>query len=160
MAALEALLPEELERHCQFQRSRLDTYQKLREEVVLYAEGRGYVAPSLVKSQRLERTEMIPWLLEDLDQGKGDLLSRARGRNPIGKGRGAGKCGATSSGQANAQKIQGQCWNCGKTGLRLKDCWARSQQQQSQGESKRKGSDLIGKSGKGEGKKGNQQTGS
>ena len=34
MAALEPLLPEELERHCQLQRSRLDTYQKLREEVV------------------------------------------------------------------------------------------------------------------------------
>ena len=44
MAALEALLPEELERHCQLQRSRLDTYQKLREEVVLYAEATGYVA--------------------------------------------------------------------------------------------------------------------
>ena len=38
MAALEALLSEELERHCQLQRSRLDTYQKLREEVFLYAE--------------------------------------------------------------------------------------------------------------------------
>ena len=47
MAALEALLPEELERHCQLQRSRLDTYQKLREEVVLCAEARGYVAPKL-----------------------------------------------------------------------------------------------------------------
>ena len=47
MAALEALLLEELERHCQLQRSRLDTYQKLREEVVLYAEARGYVAPKL-----------------------------------------------------------------------------------------------------------------
>ena len=47
MAALEALLREELERHCQLQRSRLDTYQKLREEVVLYAEARGYVAPKL-----------------------------------------------------------------------------------------------------------------
>ena len=47
MAALEALLPEELERHCQLQRSRLDTYQKLREEVVLHAEASGYVAPNL-----------------------------------------------------------------------------------------------------------------
>ena len=47
MAALEALLPEELERNCQRERSRLDTYQKSREEVVLYAEARGYVAPKL-----------------------------------------------------------------------------------------------------------------
>ena len=44
MAALEALLPAELERHCQLQRSRLDTYQKLREAVVLHAEARGHVA--------------------------------------------------------------------------------------------------------------------
>eukprot|EP00971_Amphidinium_carterae_P057137 1129740-Amphidinium_carterae.2 len=34
MASLEALLPEDLEKHVQLQRSRLDTYQKLREEVV------------------------------------------------------------------------------------------------------------------------------
>ena len=47
MAALEELLLEELERHCQLQRSRVDTYQKLREEVVLHAEARGYVAPKL-----------------------------------------------------------------------------------------------------------------
>ena len=47
MAALEALLPEELERHWKLQRSRLDTCQKLREEVVFYAEARGYVAPNL-----------------------------------------------------------------------------------------------------------------
>ena len=47
MAALEALLPEELERHCQPRRSRLDTNQKQREEVVFEAGARGYVAPKL-----------------------------------------------------------------------------------------------------------------
>eukprot|EP00971_Amphidinium_carterae_P110177 2182470-Amphidinium_carterae.1 len=44
MASLEALLPEDLEKHVQLQRSRLDTYAKLREEVVLYAEARGFTA--------------------------------------------------------------------------------------------------------------------
>ena len=63
MAALEALLPEELERHCQLQRSRLDTYQKLREETVLYVEATGYVA-SWCKFRRLERTEMILLMLK------------------------------------------------------------------------------------------------
>ena len=52
MAALEALLPEELERHCQLQRSRFDTYQELRAEVVLYAEAREYVASSVESSRR------------------------------------------------------------------------------------------------------------
>eukprot|EP00971_Amphidinium_carterae_P133980 2654880-Amphidinium_carterae.1 len=42
MASLEALLPEDLEKHVQLQRARLDTYAKLREEVVLYAEARGF----------------------------------------------------------------------------------------------------------------------
>ena len=55
MAALEALLPEELERHCQLQRSRLDTNQKLREEVVLYAETEGYVAPKLGQVSKARR---------------------------------------------------------------------------------------------------------
>eukprot|EP00971_Amphidinium_carterae_P263543 5228414-Amphidinium_carterae.1 len=40
MASLEALLAEDLEK----QRSRLDTHQKLREEMVLYAEARGFTA--------------------------------------------------------------------------------------------------------------------
>eukprot|EP00971_Amphidinium_carterae_P033414 658064-Amphidinium_carterae.1 len=42
MASLEALLPEDLVKHVQLQRARLDTYAKLREEVVLYAEARGF----------------------------------------------------------------------------------------------------------------------
>ena len=51
---------------------------------------------------------MILWMLEDLDNG-GKVE-----RNPTDKGKGAGTDGAKSSGQANAQKIQGQCWNCWK----------------------------------------------
>ena len=84
MAAMEALLPTELERHCQLQRSRLDTYQKLREEVVLHAEARGYVHPSWVKLRRLERRDMM---LEDSDSGKDDPLPRDRGRTPLAKGK-------------------------------------------------------------------------
>ena len=69
--------PEELERHCQFQRSRLDTYQKLREEVVLYAEAREYVAPKLGQVSKAR---------EDRDDSK-DVASKGKGKNPtdIGK---------------------------------------------------------------------------
>ena len=46
MAALEALLPEELERHCQLQRARVGHVSEAeRRKVVLHAEARGYVAP-------------------------------------------------------------------------------------------------------------------
>ena len=171
MAALEALLPEDLERHCQLQRSRLDTYQKqLREEVALYAEQ--YVAPMLGQVSKAREDRDDPVGVGGFGQWKGRPTSKGKGKNTTGKEKGAGKDGATSSGQANAQKIQGQCWNGGKTGHQSKDCWARPQQQQSQGESNSpgKGNDVKGKSGEGGGKKGkskdagapvrNQQTGS
>ena len=88
-------------------------------------------------------------------QWKGRLTSKGKGKNPTGKGKGAGKDGAESSGQSNTQKIQGQCWKCGKTGPQSKDCWARPQRQQNQGQSNSsgKGNDMQGKSGNG-GKKG------
>ena len=164
MAALEALLPEELGRHCQLQRSRLDTYQKLREEVVLYAEARGYVAPKLGQVSKAREDRDDPMDVGGFGQWKGRSFSKGKGKNPTGtgKGKGAGKdgkYGAKSSGRANTPKIQGQCWNCGKTGHQFKDCWTnlgRWPQQQSQGQSNSlgKGNDVKGKSGKGGGKKG------
>ena len=83
MAALEALLPEELERHCQLQRSRLDTYQKLREEVVLYAEARGYVAPNLgqVSKAREDRDDSMD--VGGFGQGKGRTFSKQKGRTSL-----------------------------------------------------------------------------
>ena len=155
MAALEALLPEELERHCQLQRSRLDTYQKLREEVVLHAEAKGYVAPKLGEVSKAREDRDDPSDVCGFGQWKGRPTSKGKEKNPTGKGKGAGKDGAKSSGQSSTQKIQGQCWNCGKTGHQPKDCWARPQQQQNQGQSDSSGkrNDAKGKSGKG-GRKG------
>ena len=166
MAALEMLLHQELDRHCQLYRSRLDTYQKLREKVVLYAEARGYQ----VAKAREDRDD--PMDVGGFGQSKGRLTSKGKGKNPTGKGKGTGKDGAKSSGHPNTQKIQGQCWNCAKTGHQSKDCWAKPQQHQSHGQSNSsgKGNDVKGKSGKGGGKKGkskdagalvwNQQAGS
>ena len=122
----------------------------------------GTLHRSGVKSQRLERTESIVWMLEDLDVGgfgqwKKRPTFKGKEKNPTGKGKGARKDGAKSSGQANAQKIQGQCWNCGKTSHQSKDCWARPQKQQSQGQANYpgKGNDEKGKSGKVEERKAN-----
>ena len=44
MAALEAMLPDALENHVQLNRSRLDTYAKLRAEVMLYTEAKASTA--------------------------------------------------------------------------------------------------------------------
>ena len=148
MAALEALLPEELERHCHPRRSRLDTNQKQREEVVFYAEARGYVAPKLGRVAKAREDRDDPVDVGGFGHWNRRPTSKGKGKNPIGKGKGAGKDGAKSSGQSNTQKIQGQCWNCGKTGHQSKDCWARPQQQQNQGQpnSSGRGNDVKGKS--------------
>ena len=154
MAALEALLPEELERHCQLQRSRLDTYQKLREEIVRYAEARGYVAPKLGQVSKAREGRDDP-MLEDSGNGKDEPFPKERERTQLAK-EGDRKRWCKIIGGANTQKIQGQCWNCGKRGHQSKDCWARPQQQsQGQSNSPGKGSDAKGKSGKGGGRKEN-----
>ena len=127
MAALEALLPEELERHCQLQRSRLDTYQKLREEVVLHAEARGYVAPKLGQVSKAREDRDDPMDVGGFGQWKGRDFPEGKGNNStgIGKGKGTGedgKDGAKSSGRVNTPKTQSQCWNCRQTG-QYKDCF-------------------------------------
>ena len=128
MAALEALLPEELERHCQLQRSRLDTYQKLREEVVLYAEARGYVEPKLGQVSKARENRDDPVDVGGFGQRKGRNVSKGKGTNSTGTGKGKvtgkdGKDGAKSSGRVNTPKTQSQCWNCGKTGHQYQGCW-------------------------------------
>ena len=71
MAALEALLPEDLERHCQLQRSRLDTYQKLRQEVDIYAKARGYVAPKQGQVSKAREDRDDPMDVGGFGQWKG-----------------------------------------------------------------------------------------
>ena len=119
MAALEARLPEELERHCQLQRSRLDTCQKLREEVVLHAEARGYVAPKLGQESKTREDRDDPMDVGGFGQWKGRNFPKGKGKNSTGTGKGNGtgkdgKDGAKSSGRVNTPKTQSQCWIVGK----------------------------------------------
>ena len=80
MASLEALLLEELERHCQLQRSRLDTYQKLREEVVLYSEARGYVAPKLGQASKAREDRDDPMDVGGFGLWKVRKFSKRKGK--------------------------------------------------------------------------------
>ena len=83
----ERFFPKNSKRHCQLQQSRLDTYQKLREEVVLYAEARGYVAPKMGQVAKAREDGEDPWELEDSDNRKHDPLLRERGRTSLAKGK-------------------------------------------------------------------------
>ena len=104
----------------------LDTYQKLREEVVLYAEARGYVAPKLGQVSKAREDTTDPMDVGGFGQWKGRNSSKGKGKNSTGTGKGKGtgkdgKDGAKSSGRVNTPKTQSQCWNCGKTGHQYKD---------------------------------------
>eukprot|EP00971_Amphidinium_carterae_P159821 3168742-Amphidinium_carterae.1 len=135
MASLEALFPDGLEQHVQLQKARLDSYVKLNEEVVLYAEAGGFTATSLEalpSPKTLDRT--IPWTSAG--------LARPRQRRQ----RQGERKGSTSKDRQGV--------NCGKKGhliSKLKDCWSKPQggkPQQNKG-----GKDAGGaRKGKGKGK--------
>ena len=85
MAALGALLHEELERHCQIQRARLDTYQKLR-------------SCSLCRSKGVRRTQVGPGCEGSRGQGRSNgcwrfwtveraIRSQRKGKEPHWQGK-------------------------------------------------------------------------
>ena len=114
MASLEALLPEGLERHIHMSRSRILSYQALREEVVAYAESRGSDAHHPPARRGQDRGSNM-----DVDAGAFDRKGKdGKGKHKNGKGKGA------------FDKKDIECWSCGKRGhtaneCRLKDteCW-------------------------------------
>ena len=155
MAALEALLPEELEQHCQLQQARSDTYQKWREEVVLYAEARGYVAPKLgqVSKAQKDRWSCGCWRILTMEgtthlQRKGEEPQCQRERRGTqwrqGERSSKGRCEVFRTIEHAKDS------RSGKTGHQSKDCWAKQQQQQNQRQSNSSGNgnDAKGKSGK------------
>ena len=68
-------------RHCQLQRSRLDTCHKLREEVVLYAEARGCVAPKLGQVSKTQEDKDDPVDVGGLGQWKGRNFDQRKGKD-------------------------------------------------------------------------------
>eukprot|EP00971_Amphidinium_carterae_P332057 6465990-Amphidinium_carterae.1 len=133
MAALESLLPEELEKHCQLNRARLDSYEKLREEVVLYAEARGYNGPRNVGPNKTQ-----PHRGDD-PMDVGGLTGKGKDKNGKGKGKGRGD----DKGKGKT-KTEDTCWNCGKRGHHSKDCWSKPQTP-GKGHSGKKGNEKGGK---------------
>lgn len=103
MASLEALLPDDLEKHIQMNRGRLQSYDALRTEVVLYAEARG-------------TTVKPPRVVQDDPMDTSSLAKGGKGRGKKGDGKGKAKAKTASSGA-------GPCYLCGKSGHLAKDCW-------------------------------------
>ena len=108
-AALESILPADLEKHIQMNLVRLATYDAMREEVMLYAEARGAVAGGRPKKERGP---------DDMDVG-----SFHKGKKG-GKGK-KGKGGKDGKGKGGGDKDKSGivCWECGKKGHYGRDCW-------------------------------------
>ena len=154
MAALEALHPEELERHCQLQRSTVGRVPEVERSCSLRRRKR-YVAPKPGSGVLwLDKTEMILGRLEHSDTGKDEPFPKRKGKNPTGtgKGKGTGKDGAKSSGRAkHTEKFKVGPWNCGENSSSIKGLMGKATAAESR---TIKFSWMKGKSGTGRGKKG------
>lgn len=112
MAALESMLPDDLERHVQLNRSRLPDYNSLRNEVMLYAEARGTSTkpPKNMHNDPMDTSMLV----------KGGKSKKGKGKGSFGKdGKGATSPSVTA------------CWTCGKKGHTSTTCWHNPQNQKS-----------------------------
>jgi hypothetical protein len=162
MAALEQLVPDELEKHLLLNRARLKSYDAMREEVITYFES---VTGSKIKETAVQKRSKNPDAM-DVDSlqkggkgsksGKGGKGDRKGGKGGKDGGKGnknGGKAGGKGYGKGNSsqtQRFEGECSNCGKWGHKAKDCWSKS----SGGQGAGKGKDAKGK-GKGKSKDAN-----
>ena len=89
MSSLEALLPDDLEKHVQLNRARLTSYGVLREEIKTYCESRGHANARNVKQKGSSHPGGDdPMDIGSFSKGKG---KQSKGKH--GKGKGKGKQG-------------------------------------------------------------------
>ena len=124
MSSLEALLPDDLEKHVQLNRARLTSYGVLREEIKTYCECRGHANARNAK----QKGSSHPGGEDPMDVGafgKGKGKQR-KGKHGEGKGKGKqGQHGQDKDKSKDKNKDSIECWNCGKRGHYSKDCWSK-----------------------------------
>ncbi|CAK0798924.1 unnamed protein product, partial [Prorocentrum cordatum] len=134
MAALESLVPQELETHLQLNATRFDTYMDMRTEIVRYVEAR---LGAKIRGPQVQQHDRHRDRGSDMDVDMGSLQ-----RHPKGK-----------DGKGNSGKgFDGYCFNCGGWGHRSSDCRRAPQDGKGRGgksDPKGKGRDSKGKDTKG-----------
>ena len=145
MAALEAMLPPDLEAHVQLNQSRFGTFDDLMEEITRFVEHKTGKSLKLVSA-----------------------ASALANQNPLGDPMDVSSVGYKGSGsKGKTTKFLGACHHCGKTGHKAADCWAKSNKgsvakgtagkgpgNNTQGKGKSKGTKGSSKGGKSKGQKG------
>ena len=117
MSSLEALLPDDFEKHVQLNRARLTSCGVLREETKTYCECKGHANARNTKQKGLSH----PGGDDPMDIGAFGKGKGKQGKGKHGKGKGKGKQG--QQGQ-DKSKDSIECWNCGKREHYSKDCWS------------------------------------
>ena len=95
MAALESLVPTDLEVHLQMNSARFDTYDAMRVEVLAYIESRTGSRMTETKVQKHDKTRDDAMDVDSVVKGKGK------------------------------NKFSGECYHCGKVGHKVAECWSR-----------------------------------
>ena len=124
MSSLEALLPDDLEKHVQLNRARLTSYGVLREEIKTYCECRGHEARNVRQKGSSHPGGDDPMDVGAFGKGR---ASRARASTEKGKSKGKqgqqGQHGQDRDKSKDKNKDSVECWNCGRRGQYSKDCW-------------------------------------
>ena len=118
-SALEAMVPEELEKHLQLNASRLKKFSDMRQEVVQYYETR------TGKSVKITLRDRMPSTAHDHGGARPMDVDALVWRDPKGKGKkGDPKGKGAGRGKPTAPKFAGYCNKCGKYGHKEADCWS------------------------------------
>ena len=122
MCSLEALLPEDPEKHLQLHRSRLTSSVVLRGETTTYCECRGHAH---ARKARHVQEEMTQGTLVRSDK------ARARASTARAKAQGSkdSKNSKTRTRTSANTKDPNECWNCGLRGHFSKDSWSKKDAQ-------------------------------
>jgi len=133
VAAIESLVPEDLEKHLLMNQGRLgEDFAAVRQEIMLYIEAR---TGQRLKDPRVTGTTTNRDAM-DVDAGSlgkggkgGKGAKGSKGGKDGGKGRGAGgkatgRGGDAAKPPANSQ-FPGECRNCGKWGHKARECWSK-----------------------------------
>ena len=137
MSSLEALLPDDLEKHVQLNRARLTSYGVLR-EIKTYCESRGHTGRNTKQKGPSHPRGDDPVDVGAFGKGKGN---QSKGKHRKGKGKGKqrqgqqGQQGQDKSKDKSKNKDSIECWNFGRRGHYSKDCRSK---QDSKGGSKGK----------------------